>query len=88
MIIIENHEAVEDSAKEIVGAASASKTSILEEVAALSQALGFVLEHARNRRIEAGISLEELDELVDRYKRRGALIEQAIAAHEGRTYGN
>jgi hypothetical protein len=79
---------IEDLATTLADVSTASDVCITDQVASLAQALGFVLEHARNRGLSAGVSAAELDELVDRYRRRGALIEQAIAAHEGKAHGN
>jgi hypothetical protein len=88
MINPDDPTGIEDCWNILLEVASAEDLCVTDEIAAIAQTLGFVLEHARNRGLVENVSTAELDELVDRYKRRGALLQQAIAKHEGRANGN
>jgi hypothetical protein len=88
MINPDDPQGIEDCYTILLKVAMAKDICVTDEIAAIAQMLGFVLEHARNRGLAENVSAAELDELVDRYKRRGALIQQAIAKYEGRANGN
>ncbi len=61
----------------------------MDQLAAVAQALGFILEHARSRGLVSGdVTETELKEFVERYTRRGAAIEAAIDGAERKANAN
>lgn len=89
MITSEDPTGIEDAALAVGDAITSRDLSVVDQLAALAQALGFVFEHARHRgELKESVSLEELQEFVDRYRRRGGLICQAIRHVEMRANGN
>lgn len=88
MINPDDVNGIEDAWQAALEAVNAQEICLTDKVAALAQALGFALERATDRGLTENVSAAELAELVDRYKRRGAVLEQAISKHEGKTNGN